>query len=113
VPTRSAREFYSGTENVYSDKPLFAGLETAVGAQIRIEPAGGDACTRWRASSRDAADGRGDRPLRRGGATIPRIGWCELPLPAPAGGPLLFAFSEPVYEVASGQDSRSGCSAAT
>ena len=39
VPTRVAREFYSGSENVYSDKPLFASLESATSAQIRTEPA--------------------------------------------------------------------------
>jgi len=105
VPTRSAREFYSGTENVYSDKPLFAGLETAVGAQIRIEPGGGAT------PALAGAPVPGTPPTAvataPSGAAAPQSpasAGVSSPLPAPAGGPLLFAFSEPVYEVASGQD---------
>jgi len=107
VPTRTAREFYSGTENVYSDKPLFASLETAAGAQISTEgtaipgtPAKGSAAAR--------------APLTESTPPIPTTASAAVPSPAaaapatpapvaPAAAPML-AFSEPVYEVANGQD---------
>jgi general secretion pathway protein D len=108
VPTRTAREFYSGTENVYSDKPLFAGLETAVGAQIRIEPGGGampalaglpvpvtpPATSVAIAPSGSAAP----QPPASAGVVLG-----SAPA-APMGAPLLFAFSEPLYEATSGQE---------
>jgi len=105
VPTRMAREFYSGTENVYSDKPLFAGLETAVGAQIRIEPGGG--ATPALAGAPVPGTVPTTVAIAPSGGVAPQFppsaGVSSTP-PVPAGGPLLFAFSEPVYEVTSGQD---------
>ncbi len=100
VPTRAAREFYSGTETVYSDKPLFAGLQTGAGAQIRIEPAGG------------AVAAAPSTPVI---VAQPAPVAANIPAPAvqavapgatgfPTGAPPILAFSEAVYEVASGQD---------
>jgi general secretion pathway protein D len=102
VPTRAAREFYSGSENVYSDKPLFASLETAVGAQIRTGPPGGAA-----AAVAGAASGPGIQAP--GPVAIAPPAAAQAPAsagPLPAGLPALpiLAFSEPVYEVSSGQN---------
>src|SRR5712691_2131601 len=95
VPTRTAREFYSGTENVYSDKPLFAGLETAVGAQIRIEPGGG--ATPALAGAPVPGTVPTTVAIAPSGGVAPQFppsaGVSSTP-PVPAGGPLLFAFSE-------------------
>jgi general secretion pathway protein D len=108
VPTRTAREFYSGTENVYSDKPVFAGLETAVGSQIRIEPGGG--------AIPALAGTPGPVPPPTTSVAIAPSGSAALQPPAsagvglgstpaaPMGAPLLFAFSEPLYEATSGQE---------
>jgi hypothetical protein len=104
LPTRAAREFYSGSENVYSDKPLFAALETAAGAQIRMEQIA--------ASTPAAAPVVAPAPLTQPGSSAPAAAAAALapqllaPAPAsPAGAAVpLLTFSEPVYEVAAGQD---------
>jgi len=105
VPTRAAREFYSGSENVYSDKPLFASLETAAGAQIRTEPSGGAAAAVAGAPSGPGIQAPG--PL----AIAPPAAAGQAPASAVAGvppgalaAPPILAFSEPVYEVSSGQN---------
>jgi len=96
LPTRAAREFYSGSENVYSDKPLFANLETAAGAQIRMEQAG-------------AAAAALSAPIVQSPAPAPAVQTALVaPVAPPAapgapGAPPLLAFSDAVYEVASGQ----------
>ncbi len=99
VPTRMAREFYSGSENVYSDKPLFASLESATSAQIRTEPG--------------AAAPVAGAPII---VTPPPVAATSAPgaqaavsvagalAPAAQILPPILAFSEPVYEVASGQN---------
>jgi general secretion pathway protein D len=106
VPTRASREFYSGSENVYSDKPLFANLETAAGVQIRTEP--GTAL---------AAAGPGSSGILVP-AALPGVSPAVVAAVAPAAAlgssaaapaavlasPPILAFSEPVYEVTSGQD---------
>lgn len=95
VPTRTAREFYSGSENVYSDKRLFAALETAPNAQIRTEgsspaaPPSVTAAAPTTVSASASAAGAPNAPA----ATS-----------APPSAPPLLAFADPVYEVASGQD---------
>jgi general secretion pathway protein D len=92
LPNRAAREFYSGSENVYSDKPLFAALETAPGAQVRLEP------------SAAAAPAPGTPiVVSQPPSQVAAIASQPSPPPAP-GAPPVLAFSEPVYEVASGQD---------
>jgi general secretion pathway protein D len=105
LPTRAAREFYSGSENVYTDKPLFAALETAAGAQIRMEPT----------AAAPSAAGVVTGPLTQPAAPSPAAAAAAVApqllatapaaaaAAAPAGAPLL-TFSEPVYEVAAGQD---------
>ncbi len=104
LPTRAAREFYSGSENVYSDKPLFAALETAAGAQIRMEQIA--------ASAPAAAPVVAPAPLTQPGSSAPAAAAAALApqllapsAASPAGGSVpLLTFSEPVYEVAAGQD---------
>jgi general secretion pathway protein D len=99
LPTRAAREFYSGSENVYSDKPLFAGLQTPPGAQVRMEP-----------SSVPAAPVAGAPIIvAQPAAPVPAAVAAAAPaaasvLAAAPGAPPVLAFSDPVYEVASGQD---------
>ncbi len=100
VPTRAAREFYSGSENVYSDKPLFANLETAAGAQIRTEPPAGAAAAVAGAPSGPGIQAPGPVAIAPPAAAPASTG------PSPAGLPVppILAFSEPVYEVSSGQN---------
>lgn len=93
LPGRGAREFYSGSENVYSDKPLFAGLETAAGAQIRTEPA-------LAAAAQAAPIVQSPPPAA---APTAAVAPAALAAAARAGGPPLLEFSDPLYEVASGQ----------
>ena len=103
LPARAAREFYSGSENVYSDKPLFAGLETAAGAQIRMEQI---------AAGAPAAPVTAPAPLTVPGAASPAAAaaavapqlLAAVPPSTPGGTTPLLTFSEPVYEVAAGQD---------
>jgi general secretion pathway protein D len=94
LPTRAMREFYSGSENVYSDKPLFAGLETPPGAQVRLEPVAA-------AAPAPAAPAIIPQP-----AAIPGTPVAIAPPTAAAavGAPPVLNFSEQVYEVASGQE---------
>ena len=79
VPARSAREFYSGSENTYADKPLFAHMEAAaVTAGAPVKP-----------------------KIELGGAVgVAPAAAPYVPPPAP---PILM-FSEAVYEAASGQE---------
>jgi general secretion pathway protein D len=110
VPARAAREFYSGTENVYTDKSMFAALQGAAAAQIRTEapalPAAptitsvpGPAVPPAPVPPAAAAPEAAPAPSAPGAlAAVPPPG-----VAAPAAPPLLLAFSEPVYEVASGQ----------
>jgi hypothetical protein len=97
VPTRAAREFYSGSESVYSDKPLFASLETAAGAQIRTEPGGAATAV---AGAPGPATPTPVASLSPAGTQPGAPG----SVPAALTAPLSLAFSEPVYEVASGQN---------
>jgi general secretion pathway protein D len=108
VPARAAREFYSGSENVYSDKPLFAGLATPAGAQVRLEPALATAAAL--AATVQAPIIQSPPPPASGAAAAPGA---AVAVAAPAavaaavaapGAPPLLAFSEPVYEVMSGQN---------
>jgi general secretion pathway protein D len=102
VPTRAAREFYSGSENVYSDKPLFAGLATPPGAQVRLEPAAGTAAVPAPIvqSPPQLVPAAAAAPGSAVAVTAPTAVAASA---AATGGPPLLAFSEPVYEVASGQ----------
>lgn len=91
VPTLAAREFYSGSENVYSDKPLFAALETGPGAQIRTEP------------SKPAA-APAQTPVAVPSPSNVAAVEAQARAGAPGPPPPILAFSEPVYEVSSGQN---------
>jgi general secretion pathway protein D len=95
VPGKAAREFYSGTENVYSDKPLFASLELAAGAQIGVEGTAVPGVAPVTVAPQQTA----------AGAAPPAVAALAPPAGAPAASrPPQFGFSEPVYEVASNQD---------
>lgn len=105
VPVRTAREFYSGTESIYSDKPIFANLEVAAGAQVRTETS---------TVVRTAAGAPAPATVTESTPPVPTTASAAVPSPAaaapsvpapaqPAVSPLL-SFSEPVYEVTSGQD---------
>jgi general secretion pathway protein D len=120
VPTRASREFYSGSENVYSHKSLFAALEGVTGAQIRTEPpSSAPAAPTITSVPGPAVPAAAVSPITpppdaAAIAPVPPPGVSAEPGPGPlaaaqqtaAGGaaPLILAFSEPVYEVAAGQD---------
>jgi len=105
VPTRASREFYSGSENVYSDKPLFANLETAAGVQIRTE---GSALAAAAPGSPGilvpAALPSPSPAVVAAVAPTAALGPPAAPPAAALALPPILAFSEPVYEVTSGQD---------
>jgi len=94
LPARAAREFYSGSENVYSDRPLFAGLETPAGAQIRMEQIAAGAPATAAITTLP--------PITAPSPIAPQL--AAVPQPTPGGGVPLLTFSEPVYEVTAGQD---------
>ena len=101
LPSPAMREFYSGSENVYSDKPLFAALETPPGAQVRLEPAVATATAATVANPTVVPVPVPSTPQ------LPPVALAA-PTPAaapvPAGGAPLLNFSEQVYEVANGQE---------
>lgn len=98
TPTNPTRQFYSGSENVYTTKPVFALLDGA--AQLSMSDVTTSATT---AQPADAKPGRSDdaqnrikaQPADRG-ATIPSSS--ALPVDA------ALAFSSDVFEVTSGQE---------
>jgi general secretion pathway protein D len=95
---RNTREFYSGTETVFSDKPLFASLET-LAAATRPEVLAGALVPSAAPASQAASGGA---PT---GAAAPQLA-STLPGPDAAKPPLLpvLSFSEPVYEAAATQE---------
>jgi general secretion pathway protein D len=107
MPTRVAREFYSGTENTYSDKPLFANLETAAGAEIRTATS-----TPAAALPPSPAAPAIPAPMPPTAAAAPPVPGSPPPMNvvavhtpvAPPAAPAILMFSEPVYEFATGQD---------
>lgn len=103
VPVRAAREFYSGTENVYSDKPLFASLEGSATVQIQT----GTSATPFTTPA--PAPGVVQTPMPPSAASVATAPAPTLPTPvlspaAGAAGPPMLTFAEPVYEISNGQD---------
>lgn len=100
LPGRLAREFYSGSENIYSNKPLFASLGGATaegGAAVtpKIDTSG------TVAPAPDATTTTPSAPVTEVARTAEPAG----PVPSSATeAPALFAFSDAVYEVTSGQE---------
>lgn len=92
-PEKEMREFYSGTEKVYSDKPLFAYLETPASrpgtAEARAEIAVGDRAA-------------GETTPSPAAPAVDRMAALR-PRETATGKPML-TFSEPVYETASGEE---------
>ena len=110
MPTKMAREFYSGSENVYSDKPIFADLDMAAVAPLgakttpKIDAGSGLPTTAAVSSAPASATTPGGTtasgetpasPAPTEGATTPSVSLAAPPL---------LAFAEPVYEVATGQE---------
>jgi general secretion pathway protein D len=110
LPTKTAREFYSGSENVYSDKPIFADLNVAA-----VVPPGAKTTPKIDAGSGSPATAAASPALASATAPGGTTASGETPAsPAPIEGattpsaslaaPPLLAFAEPVYEVATGQE---------
>ena len=109
LPGKLAREFYSGSENVYSDKPLFAQLETvatAEGAIVRprIETSGAASVSAPPAADAAPAPAVKTPGLESTAAVKPAPETPPMTPPPPAAAPALLAFSDPVYEAASEQE---------
>ena len=116
LPTKAAREFYSGSEGIYSDKPIFANLDVATVASSKASTAPktdagsgspANAVTPLvpvpsampvSSAAPNATASSGVTPL----GTAPAEG-VTTPPPALTALPPLLAFAEPVYEVATGQ----------
>ncbi len=107
IPPRPLREFYSGTENVYSDKPVFAPLEAA---PKPAAPAGGEEPAAQpadpaRAGENAAAAGGGKEgttaqaDAKKEPGTTDEDKSTEKPPVTPSIG-----FQRSVYEVSTGQD---------
>ncbi len=117
LPIKTAREFYSGSENIYSDKPIFANLNapTVVASAAAATPktdAAGAAPTASVAPSPAALPGTKSDSAAATNTSVPA------PLGPPASAaeaatvspspsvalPPLLAFAEPVYEVTTGRE---------
>jgi general secretion pathway protein D len=92
VPTRVAREFYSGTENSYAGRPLFASLEAGATSQAG-KPLTPRIDTRAQGSETDA----GVAPVAVPSASVTPENTAEPP-------PLLLTFAETAYEVDAGKE---------
>jgi general secretion pathway protein D len=110
-PGKLAREFYSGSENNYSDKPLFAQLDTVataggVAVQPRIETSGVASAPGPNAPG--VTPSPANKALGSAPATAvtpaPTGPLASSPQPPVLAAPALLTFSEPVYEAASEQD---------
>lgn len=89
TPPLAVREFYSGTENVYSDKPVIPEVKAAVGGQILAE---GSVAT---AAPTSASAAAAPTPATATSAALP---------PGFNGAAPTLAFAVPAHEVAAGQD---------
>ncbi len=99
MPAKSAREFYSGTENVYSNRPVFVTLDKVASFEMSAGSAPAPA----------AAPPPTPVPSAPAPAAVPAptppVTAAAVPAPTPAPGvPLVLTFAEPVYEIASGQE---------
>jgi general secretion pathway protein D len=112
VPTRALREFYSGTETVYSDKPVFGTLATgapAPSAPAPSAPAATPPASTTTVSSegtpaaKPPESGKSDATAPRDKATKDAADGANTVGPSETGGATL-SFDKAVYEVAAGQD---------
>lgn len=99
IASKADREFYSGSENVYSLKPLFADMSPVVtsetGTTVKPEIAiGAPPATLPEPTAPAAAAAAAAAPSATGLVAVPSA----------ASGVLTLGFSEPVYEVAAGQE---------
>lgn len=101
VASKADREFYSGSENVYSLKPLFADMSPVVtsetGATVKPEIVVGAPPTTLPEPTAPAA------AAATAAASAPSATGLAVASSAASGVPTL-GFSEPVYEVAAGQE---------
>lgn len=99
-PPLSAREFYSGSENVYSDKPLIPEIYAAAGTQTRVDAAGSaptqTATPPTAPAAATVAPANGTAPAGHAVGAVPS--------PSPSAGPATVGFSETTYELGVGQD---------
>lgn len=114
LPTKAAREFYSGSENIYSDKPIFANLNAAtvaspaaaIAPKTDIGSGSPAAATSPAASTTPTSTAAPASAAPSGGApssATPVEGATSPPVASVALPPLL-AFAEPVYEVVTGRE---------
>ncbi len=99
-PPVSARQFYSGTENSYLDRPVFAEMKTAAVSDggVALEPR---IDTNGRTGAAPvAAQAPQPSPPAPAVLTAPQSADAKPPASVPA----QLGFSEPVYEAAAGQD---------
>lgn len=100
VASKADREFYSGSENVYSLKPLFADMSPVaasdVGAVAKPEIAVGAPPPTLPEAVSPAASAAATAPQTAPGAAVAST--------TPVSGVPTLGFAEPVYEVASGQE---------
>lgn len=99
IPTKAMREFYSGTETLYLDKPIFAKLS----GPIQVKPAAVRA--EDTAVANDAARPTNVEPPSVASAAPPASAPpTATPQTAPAAGVVALAFSEGVYETTADQE---------
>ena len=113
-PAKAAREFYSGSENIYSDKPIFANLNAATASSPatpiapKIDVGSGSlaAATLPPASAPPASAAPPVASATSGAApsSATPVEDVTSPPAASVALPPLLAFAEPVYEVATGRE---------
>lgn len=103
IPSKAAREFYSGTENVYSDKPLFTEVNVAENPSVRTD-AGNAAINNMQsapATSTTTSPAPGSAATTENVASAPVT---AAPLIATPPAIPVLSFAEPVYEVTGGRE---------
>lgn len=114
LPNKTAREFYSGTENVYSDRPVFAHLDkvATVDMNTGATPAAPASVAPPLASATLPAPVAAPPPDTTAPAATPAppppVAAATTPPPAVPAAPPLLAFSQPAYEIAAGQELQVG-----
>lgn len=105
LPPKDSREFYSGTETVYSDRPVFAHLDKVVtvdmntgAAPVAVVPAATPPPVVAPAVTPPAPE---TLPAR---TDTPPLAAAPAPPPAVTGAPPVLAFAEAAYETTAGQE---------
>lgn len=106
LPNKSAREFYSGTENVYSERPVFAYLDKVATVDMNTGAAPVAPVVPPSAPA-PAAPAVTPAPTVAGTPAAPAVAAAS-PAPAVPASPPLLAFSEPAFETTAGQELQIG-----